>query len=59
MGVPSGTAPDVEDPGTGVEFERLDEEVDLLHRAIGERVAEVGLTQVRGHLLEPVAGIGS
>ena len=56
VGVPPGTAPDVEDPGTVVEIERLDEEVDLLHRAVGERVAEVSLTQVLGHLLEPVAG---
>ena len=35
------TAPDVEDAGRGAESERLDEEVDLLDRALRERVPEV------------------
>ena len=41
----------------GLEAERVDEEVDLLARALGERVAEVGGAEVVGDRLEPVVGL--
>ena len=50
----AGAAADVEDPGAGRQAEALDEEVDLLVGALGERVAEVGRAEVIGDVLEPV-----
>src|SRR5205807_9929319 len=54
-GVAAGAAADVEDPGAGRQAETVDEERDLLLRALGEGVAEVGGTEVIGDILEPVA----
>ena len=42
----------------GLEPERVDEEVDLLLGALGERVAQVGRAEVVGERLEPVVGLG-
>ena len=47
----AGAAADVEDPGAGRQAEALDEEVDLLVGALGERVAEVGRAEVIGDVL--------
>ena len=52
--VAAGPAPDVEDPLPGSQTERLDDVVDLLHRPLGERVAQVRLTEMRRDRLEPV-----
>ena len=38
----------------GLEPELVDQEVDLLRGALGERVPEVGGPEVVGHGLEPV-----
>ena len=48
-----GPQPDVEDPITGREPERLDQEGHLLLRALGERVPQVGARGVGGDGLEP------
>ena len=52
--VAARAAPDVEHPHARLEPERVDEEVDLLRGALGERVAEVRRAEVVGDRLEPV-----
>ena len=52
------TAPHVEDAGGSAESEGLDEEVDLLDRALRERVAEVGGAEVVCDRFEPVVRLG-
>ena len=45
VGVAPGTAPDVEHPLARPQAERGDDVVDLLHRPLGERVAQVRTTR--------------
>ena len=54
VGVPAGPAADVEHPLAGPQAEGVDQELDLLLGALGERVAEVGGAEVVGDRLEPV-----
>ena len=53
--VAPGTAPDVEHPHPRFEPECADEEVDLLGRALGERVLQVGGPEELGDRVEPRA----
>ena len=55
--VPTGAAPHVEDAVRGVEAERGDDVVDLLHRALGVGVPVVGGAEVVGEILEPVVAV--
>ena len=50
-----GTAANVEDARTLAQPESVDEKIDFLLGALGERVAEVGLSHVRSETFEPVA----
>ena len=52
--VPPGPAADVEHPHPRLEPERVDEEVDLLLGALGERVPQVGRPEELGDRVEPV-----
>ena len=54
VGVASRSAPDVEHTVARAQTERFDHMVDLLGRALGERVAQVRLAEVLGDRLEPV-----
>ena len=54
VGVATGPAADVQDPLARPQAQRGHDGVDLMDRAVGERVTQVGGTQVVGHLLEPV-----
>jgi hypothetical protein len=56
--VASGPAADVEHPHARLEAQHLGQEADLLRGAAGERVPQVGATQVIGGGLEPVIGVG-
>ena len=54
VGVAPGPAADVEHPLARPQPERRDDVVDLLHRPLGERVAQVRRPEVLGDRLEPV-----
>ena len=54
VGVAPGPAPDVEHPRPGLEPERGDDVVDLLHGPLRERVAQVRRPEVIGDRFEPV-----
>ena len=54
VGVPAGSAPDVEHPHSGCHPEHRGHVVDLLPCALRVRVAQVRLTEVVGDRLEPV-----
>ena len=54
VGVPPRTTADIEHAVAGPEAEYVDEEVDLLHRPLGEGIAEVGRPGVLGDVFEPV-----
>src|SRR5581483_11733113 len=57
VGVPPRAAPHVEDAISRGQPERLDQEPDLLLRALGERVAQVRRPHVVGQRLEPMVGL--
>ena len=52
--MPPGTTADVEHPLAGPQVEGAHDELDLVRRALGEGVAEIGGAQVIRNLLEPV-----
>ena len=54
MGVASWSTSDVEHALAWVKTEQADEEVDFLFGALGERVAQVGASEMIGDVLEPV-----
>ena len=54
--VAARSAADIEDAGPRFQCQRLDEEVDLLSRALRERIAQVGPPEMIRHVLEPVRG---
>jgi hypothetical protein len=54
VGVPAGTAPDVEHPHPRFEAQDVDQEPDLLGGALREGVAQVRRSGVGGDALEPV-----
>ena len=54
MGVPAGSAADVEQAPTRLQPERRQEVVDLLAGALGERVPQICRTEMIGQRLEPV-----
>src|SRR5690606_8453271 len=54
QGVPSRSAADIEHPHAQFQAEEVDQEADILLGAHGERVAEVGRSDVIGDVLEPV-----
>lgn len=54
--MPSRTTPHVQDPHPGLQAEQVDQELNLLGGAFGERVPQVRLAGVIGDRLELPAG---